>query len=142
MMTGQYVHTHGYYGNSGPIPDKPVWITNWLRRHGYQTAIVGKAHYGYEKVRKEFDFVRLCDRADIDPANPLTNDYFKMLVAPGRQDDHDVPLSQKGGEQRAVPIEVAEVTIARMVDGRLRHRVPSRYGPRRGRRVACCGRTL
>ncbi len=97
MMSGQYVHSHGYYGNWGPIPDKPVWVTGWLRRHGYQTAIVGKAHYGYEKVRKEFDYVRLCDRADIDPANPLTNDYFKMLLAHGRQDDHDVVLSQKAG---------------------------------------------
>jgi arylsulfatase len=97
MMNGQYVHSHGYYGNWGPIPDKPVWMTTLLRSHGYQTAMIGKAHYGYERVRKEFDFVRLCDRADIDPKDPLTNDYFKMLVSHGRQDDHDVVLSQLAG---------------------------------------------
>lgn len=97
MMNGQYVHSHGYYGNWGPIPEKPVWMTTWLRKHGYQTAMIGKAHYGYRRVRSEFDYIRLCDRADIDPKDPLTNDYFKMLVSHGRQDDHDVTLSQRAG---------------------------------------------
>ena len=77
MMNGQYVHSHGHYGNWGPIPEHPVWMPSWLRRHGYQTAMVGKAHYGYERVRKEFDFIWLCDRADTDPGNPLSNDYCR-----------------------------------------------------------------
>ena len=97
MMTGQYVHSHGYYGNAGPIPPRPVWLSTHLRRHGYQTALVGKGHYGYERIAKEFDFFRLCDRADIDPKNPLTNDYFRMLLAKGRPDDHDVLISQRKG---------------------------------------------
>ena len=43
--------------------------------------MVGKAHYGYQRGR----------------GDPLTNDYFKMLLAQGRQDDHDVTLSQRAG---------------------------------------------
>lgn len=97
MMTGQYVHSHGYYGNAGPIPERPVWLSSHLRKHGYQTALVGKGHYGYERIPREFDFFRLCDRADIDPKNPLTNDYFRMLLDKGRPDDHDVVVSQRKG---------------------------------------------
>ncbi len=97
MMNGQYVHSHGYYGNSGPIPPNPVWMPTWLRRHGYQTAHVGKAHFGYERTKREFEFVRICDRIDTDPKDPLTNDYFRMLLAHGRQDDHDVLIGQRRG---------------------------------------------
>ena len=31
MVTGQYVHSHGYYANSGPHPGQPVWVTSYLR---------------------------------------------------------------------------------------------------------------
>ena len=97
MMTGQYVHSHGYYGNWGPIPEQPAWLTATLRAAGYQTALIGRGHYGYDRIKREFDFIRLCDRADIDPKNPLSNDYYRMLLAKGRQDDHDVPQSQRRG---------------------------------------------
>jgi arylsulfatase len=97
MVTGQYCHSHGYFGNSGDFPDKPIWMTSHLRQHGYQTAMIGKAHYGFPKIRKEFDFYRLCDRIDLPPDNPLQNDYFRMLVEKGREEDgDDVLVSGKG----------------------------------------------
>jgi len=95
MITGQYVHSHGYFGNSGEHPGRPVWMTSYLRQHGYQTAMIGKAHYGYKKVAQEFDFIRLCDRIDTPPENPLKNDYFRMLVEKGLENDGDDVL---GGE--------------------------------------------
>jgi arylsulfatase A-like enzyme len=97
MATGQYVHSHGYYGNWGPIPDRPVFLTSHLRRHGYQTAGIGKLHFGYEKIAREFDYHRLCDRADIAPDNPFTSDYFRLLVEKGRPNDQDVVQSARRG---------------------------------------------
>jgi arylsulfatase A-like enzyme len=67
MVTGQYVHSHGYYANSGPHPGRPLWVTSYLRQHGYQTAMIGKAHYGYPKIVQEFDYFRLCDRIALRP---------------------------------------------------------------------------
>lgn len=97
MLTGQYVHSHGYYGNNGPHAQRPVWLTAYLRRFGYQTAMMGKAHYGYAKVAQEFDFFRLCDRIDTPPNDPLQNDYFRMLVEKGRAEDDDRILSHRKG---------------------------------------------
>src|SRR5579862_3049931 len=37
MVTGQYVHSHGYFANSGPHPARPIWVTSHLRRYSYQT---------------------------------------------------------------------------------------------------------
>jgi arylsulfatase A-like enzyme len=98
MVTGQYVHSHGYFANSGPHPGRPVWMTSHLRRHGYQTAMIGKAHYGYPKIVEEFDFIRLCDRIDTPPDNPLKNDFFRMLVEHGKQGESDEVLGRRLGQ--------------------------------------------
>jgi arylsulfatase A-like enzyme len=90
MTTGQYVHSHGYYGNSGAPSERQTWLTSHLRRHGYQTAMIGKAHYGWDKVRREFDHVRLCNHSDCPPDDPLKHDYFKMLVEKNRWRDFDL----------------------------------------------------
>lgn len=89
MITGQYVHSHGYYGNSGPQPSRPLWMTSHLRKNGYQNAMIGKAHYGWPKIAEEFDYIRLCDRIDCPPDNPLKNDYFRMLVKKGQVSQSD-----------------------------------------------------
>ena len=97
MITGQYVHTHGYYGNSGPQPTRPLWLTSYLRRQGYQNAMIGKAHYGWPKIAEEFDYIRLTDRIDCPPDNPLKNDFFRMLVEKGVLDKSD--YARRGGGQ-------------------------------------------
>lgn len=98
MLTGQYVHSHGYYGNNGPHRDWPLWLTSYLRNNGYQTALMGKAHYGYERMMREFDFVRFCDRIDTPPDNPLKNDYFRMLAEKGHTDDYDGLMARRRGQ--------------------------------------------
>ena len=97
MITGQYVHSHGYYGNSGPHPGRPLWMTSYLRQHGYQTAMIGKAHYGWPKIAQEFDYFRLCDRIDLPPDDPLKNDFYRMLVENGLQDSSDEVLGARLG---------------------------------------------
>jgi arylsulfatase A-like enzyme len=97
MITGQYVHSHGYYGNWGPVPRRLLFLSSYLRSHGYQTAGIGKLHFYYENIVREFDFRRLCDRADISPTDPMTSDYFRMLVAKGRANDQDVVQSARRG---------------------------------------------
>lgn len=96
MVTGQYVHSHGYYGNSGPQPARP-WITGSLRQAGYQTAMIGKAHYGWPKVAEEFDYIRLSDRIDCPPDDPLKNDYFRFLLKKGVPGGRDA-AERTGGQ--------------------------------------------
>ncbi len=45
ILSGQYVHNHGYYGLCGPTPvvDLPS-VFQQFRRNGYRTGIVGKVH--------------------------------------------------------------------------------------------------
>lgn len=45
ILTGQYVHNHGYYGLCGPTPpiDLPS-VLQHFRRNGYRTAVIGKVH--------------------------------------------------------------------------------------------------
>ncbi len=45
ILTGQYVHNHGYYGLCGPPPpiDLPSALQHF-RENGYRTAIIGKVH--------------------------------------------------------------------------------------------------
>ena len=121
MVTGQYVHSHGYYANSGPHPGRPIWVTSYLRQHGYQTAMIGKAHYGWPKIVQEFDYFRLCDRIDLPPDNPLKNDFYRMLVEHGLQDKSDEVLATRVGvnipvrsllpEERSVEEWTADATI-------------------------------
>ena len=45
MVTGQHVATHGVWMNGVPLPDDAPSIAEDLRRAGYRTALVGKAHF-------------------------------------------------------------------------------------------------
>jgi arylsulfatase A-like enzyme len=110
MVTGQHVHSHGYYANAGPHPGRPVWLTSHLRRGGYQTAMVGKAHYGWPKIAEEFDFVRLCDRIDCPPDDPLKNDYFRWLLekgVPGGRDKSEGGGGQNNPRRAGLPEELS-----------------------------------
>ena len=44
IFSGQYCHNHGYYGLSGPTPEKLPGFLGHFRRHGYRTAGIGKLH--------------------------------------------------------------------------------------------------
>ena len=45
MLTGQYPTTHGVWMNGVPLPIDAPSVAEELRRHGYRTALVGKAHF-------------------------------------------------------------------------------------------------
>ncbi|MGH9006174.1 MAG: sulfatase family protein [Acidimicrobiales bacterium] len=45
MLTGQYPTTHGVWMNGVPLPIDAPSVAEALRRHGYRTALVGKAHF-------------------------------------------------------------------------------------------------
>ena len=72
FMTGQYCHTHRMFGNDhSEIPEaNPNTLACQFRRHGYQTAVIGKAHMvrrwdedGFERIR----YTDLCDATHLDP---------------------------------------------------------------------------
>ena len=45
IITGQYVATHGVWMNGVALPEATPTIAHWLNRHGYRTALFGKAHF-------------------------------------------------------------------------------------------------
>ena len=45
MLTGQYPSTHGVWMNGVPLPVDAPSVAAELHRHGYTTALVGKAHF-------------------------------------------------------------------------------------------------
>jgi len=54
LITGQRSHEHGWFGNVAGFPaDLPTLARHW-RRHGYRTAMIGKAHM----ATHDFDVVQ------------------------------------------------------------------------------------
>ena len=45
MITGQYPSTHGVWMNGVPLPVDAPSVAADLQRHGYRTALIGKAHF-------------------------------------------------------------------------------------------------
>jgi arylsulfatase A-like enzyme len=45
MITGQYPSTHGVWMNGVPLPVDAPSVAADLLRHGYRTALIGKAHF-------------------------------------------------------------------------------------------------
>jgi len=45
MLTGQYPSTHGVWMNGVPLPVDAPSVAELLQRNGYQTALIGKAHF-------------------------------------------------------------------------------------------------
>ncbi len=57
LMTGQYATTHGMIGNgrSSAVMGRDDTLPGCLRRCGYQTAAIGKMHFGPQRARHGFD---------------------------------------------------------------------------------------
>ena len=45
IMTGQHVSSHGVWMNGVSMPENTPTIAHWLKDHGYNTALLGKAHF-------------------------------------------------------------------------------------------------
>ena len=90
FITGQYVHTHGYIGNhnAGRSASNPNTVAYAFRDSGYLTALIGKSHTVPAWDQESYDFIRYNGFCDADPANPLTNHYFRYLVGLGLADHY------------------------------------------------------
>ena len=44
LLSGQYCHNHGFYGNHATAPDNLPSFLGHFRENGYRTALIGKAH--------------------------------------------------------------------------------------------------
>lgn len=114
FYTGQYVHTHGITGNN--VYDynetSPPNVAEHFRHHGYQTAIVGKAHLPKNWIDSGFEHQRLADLADAAPDDPLSIDYFAYLTKEGLANNYDLgtlypphPGASMSGFISALPFE-------------------------------------
>ena len=96
LITGQRPHHHGAYGNSFDTPDDLIPLTQLLRQAGYQTALVGKGHFGWSFIHREFDRFWLDDPGDVPDFEPLECDYLRFMIERGVADRGfcagDVPL--------------------------------------------------
>lgn len=45
IITGQHVSGHGVWMNGVSLPEDQPTLAHWLQRHGYRTALLGKAHF-------------------------------------------------------------------------------------------------
>ncbi|MDX2042565.1 MAG: sulfatase [Acidobacteriota bacterium] len=49
ILTGMYAHQHRVVDNNNPVSDDLVFVSQYLQRSGYETAMIGKWHMGGEK---------------------------------------------------------------------------------------------
>ncbi len=81
FFTGQYLSTHGVFGNSGWLPPETLSLAYYLKeRAGYQTGAVGKLHLPRWET-DGLDYKRVCDSADVNPGEKT--DYQLYLEKHG-----------------------------------------------------------
>ena len=91
FVSGQYCHTHGFVGNNNfeRADRNPDTLGARFRRHGYQTALIGKAHMIREWDEEAYEHIRYCDLCDADRRDPRKNHYFKYLIDHGLADQYE-----------------------------------------------------
>ena len=92
FITGQYPHHHRHVGNNvHEYPEQnPDTLAALARRHGYQTAVIGKAHMIRAWNEEGFEHIRYCDLCDGDRNDPLSVHYFRHLHEHGLADAYDL----------------------------------------------------
>ncbi len=100
FMTGQHVHTHGYYGNKNTdiTAENRLFLPSVLRNYGYQTAFVGKAHLVRKWLEEGFEQHSVCDMVDARQGQPESCDYFKYLQENGLADYYEEGSPKPGQE--------------------------------------------
>jgi len=90
ILSGQYCHNHGYYGLSGPKPERLPSFLDHFGRHGYRTAAFGKLHLpreGGNWLSGKLD--RLADTYEDAEGRPGRSDFFTYLDALGLREYED-----------------------------------------------------
>ncbi|MFW5788086.1 MAG: sulfatase, partial [Halanaerobiales bacterium] len=100
FMTGQYMHTHGMYGNDHAeyLEPNPKILANQFKRYGYETGLFGKAHLVRKWVDNAFETYRYTDLCDANRNDPTTNHYFKYLKERGLADYYEEGSPKPGQE--------------------------------------------
>ena len=91
FVTGQYVHTHRIVGNNNFELDdvNPDTLGAVFRRHGYQTAQIGKAHMVGKWDSEAYEHIRYCDLCDAVRRDPTGHHYFSYLMEQGLADMYE-----------------------------------------------------
>jgi len=103
MLSGQYCHNHGYYGLSGPRPDRLPSFLGHFRSNGYRTAAIGKLHTpndpddwikGHvDRYAECYNYSGNCDAG--------ASEYFDYLEKLGLRDKEDsIRLPELPGAQQ------------------------------------------
>jgi len=100
FITGQYLHTHGMFGNDhAEWPEaNPDTLACLFRRYGYQTGLFGKSHMVRRWDEDGFEAIRYTDLADALRDDPRTNHYFKYLDDLGLADLYEEGTQKPGQE--------------------------------------------
>ncbi|MEM6315412.1 MAG: sulfatase-like hydrolase/transferase, partial [Planctomycetota bacterium] len=100
FITGRYMHDHRMFGNEHALWPEPNHDTLacLLRRHGYQTALIGKSHMTRRWDADGFEHIRYTDLCDADPNDPRTCHYFAQLDDLGLADAYEEGVPQAGHE--------------------------------------------
>jgi arylsulfatase len=103
LFSGQYCHNHGYYGLSGPCPEKLPGFLGHFKANGYRTAAIGKLHMPNHPKDWLTDQVDLYDEC-YDYGGKFAcggSAYFKYLEKLGIRDKEDsIRLSEFQGAQQ------------------------------------------
>jgi arylsulfatase len=102
LMTGIEPHRVPTQENRWALREGFWTVAHELRRAGYQTALIGKAHFAPIHAQHGFETLRLCEHLQAQGLGPLSrergdelDDYHDWLVAHGypdwRFDDGDEP---------------------------------------------------
>ena len=111
FFTGQHPHTHGVTGNAifDYTKTQPPNVARYFREHGYQTALIGKAHLPKAWVKSGFGHIRYSDLTDAERSDPCTCHYFAHLLRHGLADAYDhgkLPEGHPGANLRAFTSDI------------------------------------
>jgi len=76
FFTGQYLSTHGIFGNVGWLPPETLSLAHYLKeKGGYQTGAIGKMHIPVWET-DGLDHKRVCEKADTPAGEKDTYYYY------------------------------------------------------------------
>lgn len=91
VLSGQYCHNTGYYGLSGPTPERLPSMMGHFKTHGYRTAGIGKLHLPHEGNGNWLwqDLDRFADTYENARGQLGLSDFLTELEARGLRDKED-----------------------------------------------------
>jgi arylsulfatase len=76
MLTGRYPCHHGVRWNFNDLSENEVTLLEYLKRHGYRTACIGKYHLDQRRFHEALDYREAASIRNMKPENPFVQ-YVK-----------------------------------------------------------------